>query len=168
MTMPESERVRIREYLVAQAASRSIEELIERVEGGMAELFAAARAIPAERYGEHPPGDAWSPMDCLAHAVGWNLQVATAVLHVALTGERPENGPPELPRDRDRLLEAQAAGNASLYEHVRAADPGAHLEVRWEHPFFGQLNWREWLLFLRLHALDHGRQLAGMREALGA
>jgi hypothetical protein len=168
MTMPASEQERIRQYLIDQAATRSIEELIERVEDGMRELFAAARAIPPERFFEHPPGDEWCPMDCLSHAVRSNAQVATAVLHVALTGEKPANPEPDLPADREALLEAQQAANDSLYEHVRAADPGANLHIRWGHPFFGELTWREWLLFLRLHAKDHARQLAGMREALGA
>ncbi|GIW13022.1 MAG: hypothetical protein KatS3mg062_0461 [Tepidiforma sp.] len=168
MTMPEAERERIRQYLVEQAGSKSIEELIARVEDGMQQLAAAARSIPAERFEEHPAGDEWCPMDCLAHVVSWNAWTATAVLHAALTGEVPAGEPPELARDRDALLKEQERSNASLYEHVRAADPGAFLDVRWEHPFFGMLNWREWLLFLRLHALDHARQLAGMREALGA
>jgi hypothetical protein len=177
MTLPASERERLRQYLVEQAAAKTVEELIERVEAGMAELSAAARAIPAGRFGERPPGDAWSPLDCLRHAVYWNSEVARGVLHAALTGEVvmgpvPAGAlPPEdagVPFEPEALLEVQAQANASLYEHVRAAEPGAFLDVRWEHPFFGALNWREWLLFLRLHALDHARQLAAMREALGA
>lgn len=168
MTMPASERERIRQYLLEQAAGKGTEELIERVEEGMRELRAAALAIPPERYGDRPPGDEWCPADCLGHVVEWNLRVARAVLHAALTGELPADGPVELPGDRDGMLAAHDEGIASLYEHVRAADPGAFLELRWEHPFFGPLNWREWFLFLRLHAKDHARQLAAMREALGA
>ncbi|WP_322818633.1 DinB family protein [Tepidiforma sp.] len=177
MTLPASERERIRAYLVEKAGTSSVEELIERVEAGMAELCAAAEAVPRDRFGERPPGEEWSPLDCLQHTVHWNSEVARAVLHAALTGEVvagpiPAGAlPPDdagVPSEREALIEAMRQANVSLYEHVRAADPGSFLEVRWEHPFFGMLNWREWLLFLRLHALDHARQLTAMRDALRA
>ena len=35
-----------------------------------------------------------------------------------------------------------------------------------EHPFFGPLTWREALLFLRLHDLDHAGQLSRIAAAL--
>ena len=35
-----------------------------------------------------------------------------------------------------------------------------------EHPFFGPLNWRETLLFMRLHDLDHAGQLKQIAAAL--
>jgi hypothetical protein len=42
---------------------------------------------------------------------------------------------------------------------VLAADPTAHLDRSIYHPIFGNLNWREALLFLRIHDLDHARQI---------
>jgi hypothetical protein len=62
----------------------------------------------------------------------------------------------ELSRDRD-----------ALFARVLSADPGANLDPRIEHPFFGRLNWRETVLFLRLHDLDHAGQLARIAAALG-
>ena len=35
-----------------------------------------------------------------------------------------------------------------------------------EHPMFGPLNWRETLLFMRLHDLDHAGQLGKIAAAL--
>ena len=46
------------------------------------------------------------------------------------------------------------------------ADPAARLEDTVEHPFFGPLNWRETLLFIRLHDLDHAGQLQKVAGAL--
>ncbi len=166
--MPQSERERIRQWLIDQAAALSPEELLGRVAEGVAELRAAATAIPAERFAECPPGEEWSPLACLSHLVEWHIRGGTAVLHVALTGELPADQAPPLPGERDALLRELERAQDSLADHVRAADPGAHLDVRWEHPFFGPLNWREWLLFLRIHARDHARQLAAMQAALGA
>jgi hypothetical protein len=62
-----------------------------------------------------------------------------------------------LERDRD-----------TLFEHVRRADPQAGLDVMIEHGMFGQLNWREILLFTRLHDLDHAGQLQKIVAAFEA
>ena len=57
---------------------------------------------------------------------------------------------------------------ATLFERALTADPDARLEDTVEHPFFGPLNWRETLLFIRLHDLDHAGQLAEDRRRAGA
>lgn len=169
MTHPmEPEFERIRGYLQQQAADKSIPELFERVKEGMAELVDAARSVPAAVLSTRPPGDDWAPMDCLKHAVQSNLQVAQDVLHVALTGSRPGEPEPELAPDRDVLIAAQESSLESLWAHVSEADPQSNLHITWPHPFFGELNWREWLLFLRIHAKDHARQLTAMGETLRA
>lgn len=168
MTNPqEAEFERIRGYLQQQAAEKSIPELFERVKEGMAELIASARSIPEGKLILNPPGEDWSPMDCLKHAVQSNMQVAQDILHVAWTGARPGDPEPEVAADRDTLIAAQEASLESLWAHVSDADPQANLGVTWKHPFFGELNWREWLLFLRIHARDHSRQLDAMRGAFG-
>jgi hypothetical protein len=78
----------------------------------------------------------------------------------------PTDPEPELAADRAVLLARHSEAIESLYAHVREADPSAFLDVKWSHPFFGDLNWREWLLFLRIHTKDHARQLASMTAAL--
>ena len=160
------EQQRIRGYLQGQADSKTIEELISRVQEGVDELHAAAAAVPDERLGTRPPGDEWAPIDCIRHAVQSDCQVAQQILHVALTGGFPPEPEPALDPDRNRLLVRHAEAIDSLYAHVREADPAAFLDVKWDHPFFGDLNWREWLLFLRIHTKDHARQLTAMTAAL--
>ena len=56
----------------------------------------------------------------------------------------------------------------ALFERVLRADPLAHLETPIEHGMFGPLNWRETLLFMRLHDLDHARQLQKIAATLAA
>lgn len=168
MTFPEEERERIRSYLTTQAAERSTEELIGRADEGVRRLLEAARAIAPGLREAAADGEEWSPADALRHVAEWHAKVAADVLHVALTGERPAGNGPALPAEWDGLERLLEETTASLFEHVRAADPAAYVDVRWEHPFFGMLNWREWFLFLRLHAIDHARQLAAMAEAASA
>lgn len=162
MNQPQEEFERIRGYLQQQAAQRTIDELIGRVQEAIDEMAASARAVPDALLTVIPPGDEWAPMDCLRHAAASNMHVAQQVLFAALEGTLPTDPEPELPADRETILAKHAEAIDSLYEHVRAADPGANLHLKWKHPFFGDLNWREWLLFLRIHARDHSRQLAAM------
>jgi len=54
----------------------------------------------------------------------------------------------------------------ALFQRVLGADPAARLAATVEHPFFGPLNWRETLLFMRLHDLDHAGQLQKIAAAL--
>ncbi|MFN8559522.1 MAG: hypothetical protein U0531_20010 [Dehalococcoidia bacterium] len=46
----------------------------------------------------------------------------------------------------------------------RAGDE--RLDATWTHQFFGDLNWRARPLFLRIHDLDHARQLTAIAAAL--
>jgi hypothetical protein len=42
---------------------------------------------------------------------------------------------------------------------VASLPEGGNLERTWEHPAFGPLNFKEWIAFQRLHAMDHVQQM---------
>jgi hypothetical protein len=62
-----------------------------------------------------------------------------------------------------QILERDREG---LFDRVRAADPQKNLSETIEHRMFGALTWRETLLFMRLHDLDHVGQLQKITAAL--
>ncbi len=170
-TPPQTESERILGYLQGQASSKSIEELIQRVQEGVDELAEAAKALDPARLdtlcpSDESPGEEWTPRECFAHIIGGNMAGAARVLHVAHGFEPPEGDRPAVPDDIAAALTKHQEAMDSLYEHVRAADPEGNLDVRWKHPMFGDLNWREWFLFLRIHSKDHARQLQKMDARL--
>lgn len=165
MTFPAEEAARIREYLRAEAAASTIEQLIARVEEGVTELAVTAASFDEQAFQAAAAGQEWTPAQCLSHVVGWNLTCAQQVLWVALSGELPPEQDVAVPTARDEMLAAHREAIDSLYVHVREAEPETFIETKWPHPFFGDLNWHEWLLFIRLHSRDHARQLASMRSA---
>lgn len=63
------EELRIRSYLEAQGAELSPAEIIDKVRAAMAQLRAAADAVPAARFDERPGDDEWSANEVLAHVV---------------------------------------------------------------------------------------------------
>ena len=164
------EQRRIRSYLTTQAAKQTPAEIVEKVTVAMLQLRAAAAAVPPARFHDAPAAGEWSANEVLAHVVEAGRHFGGAVLRLL------DGLPPGAPRDapaRDtapRPLEAWWAllerDRTTLFERVLRADPAARLEDTVEHPFFGPLNWRETLLFIRLHDLDHAGQLQKVAGAL--
>jgi uncharacterized damage-inducible protein DinB len=167
------EQQRIRGYLQAQGAKQTPAEIIAKVEAAMADLGKAARTVPAARFAERPEPEEWSANEVLSHVLTADRYFGGGI--VAVLDGRPapprgggrgvENAPL---RTAEEWLEALGKQRTTLFERVRAADPKARLDVTIEHPFFGPLNWRETLLFTRLHDLDHAGQLGKIAAAFGA
>jgi hypothetical protein len=167
------EQTRIRGYLKAQGAKQTPAEIVTKLEAAMADLASAARAVPPARFAERPAPEEWSANEVLAHVVAADGYFGGGV--IAILEGRPapargegrgnENAPR---RAADEWLAILTGQRQTLFECVAAADPDEALDVVIEHPFFGPLNWRETLLFTRLHDLDHAGQLGKIAAAFGA
>jgi uncharacterized damage-inducible protein DinB len=166
------EQQRIRSYLQGQGAKQTPLDIIAKVEAAMVDLARAARTVPAARFTERPEPEEWSANEVLAHVVAADTYFGGGI--VAILEGRPtpkrgegrgiENAPS---RTADAWLQVLQTQRARLFDRVRATDPGARLDVTIEHPAFGPLNWRETLLFTRLHDLDHVGQLGKIAAAFG-
>ncbi|MGH2609879.1 MAG: hypothetical protein ACRDHF_12440, partial [Tepidiformaceae bacterium] len=126
-----------RDYVEAEARSRTVEELIELVEAETRRFHEAARSA-ASATSAPPPGEEWEPMEATRHLVARSMLRAREVLWVALSGEVPAPEEPELPEDLEALLRLHREAINSLYEHVRAA-PEDFASITWDHPFFGPM-----------------------------
>jgi uncharacterized damage-inducible protein DinB len=171
--MTSEESLRIRSYLTAQGAKLSPEQLIGKVQEAMAKLREAANAVPQARFADPPAPGEWSANEVMAHVVDAGRHFGEGILS-ALDGlppgeRRHADDRPAAPRhtaaewlamlDRDR---------EALFDRAVHADATARLEQSISHGFFGMLNWRETLLFIRIHDLDHAGQLEKITAALGA
>ena len=167
------EQARIRGYLVAQGAKLAPAALVEKVRQAMADLKAAAAAVPATRFGERPAPEEWSGNEVMAHVVAADGYFGGGVQRL-LAGQPPPARPtgrgiesaPQ--RSAEAWCQVLAQQREALFATVLAADPAASPDARIEHPMFGPLTWRETLLFTRLHDLDHAGQLQKIATALAA
>ena len=167
------EQTRIRGYLQTQGAKQTPAEIVAKVGAAMADLAKAARAVPAARFAERPEPEEWSANEVLAHVVAADTYFGGGIVAILEGRTAPprgggrgfENAPL---RTVDAWLEILRGQRQPLFDRARAADPAARLDVTIEHPFFGPLNWRETLLFTRLHDLDHAGQLGKIAVAFGA
>ena len=168
--MTSEEALRIRGYLTAQGAKLSPEQLIGKVEEAMARLREAATAVPAARFTDPPAPGEWSANEVMAHVVEADRRFGGAIVRL-LDGIPGGGVRDQLERDVPRRSASEwwatlNEDRAALFARVGAADPQSALEATVEHPFFGPLNWRETLLFMRLHDLDHAGQLQKIAAAL--
>lgn len=162
------EQKRIRGYLQAQGAKLSPADITDKVRAAMEDLRRAAAAVPAARFEERPAPEEWSGNEVMAHVVAAGRHFGDQILAV-LDGRSRADLPTEAPpverhsaAEWWRILERD---RAALFERVGAADPQTHLAETIEHRMFGPLNWREALLFMRLHDLDHAGQLQKITAA---
>ncbi len=163
MTIPEGATEVILSYIRRKAAEWTPEEMAQRVEAAVVELEAAACAVPDDLLDVRQEGQEWSPLECIRHVAEVNHGTATRVRGVVSEGVLPEEIP-AVPETLEEILARHAEVIAGAVSAVRegAADPAAG--IQWLHPFLGDLNWREWFLTLRVHSLDHSRQLAALQE----
>jgi hypothetical protein len=167
------EEVRVKGYLTTQASKLAPAAIVEKVRAAMAELEAAAAAVSPARFADRPGADEWSADEVMAHVVASSTYFGGGIL--SILDDRPlparregdsDNAPVALTAEDWRQWLAR--DRAALFERVLRADPQCGLDRRIEHGMFGPLTWREALLFLRLHDLDHAGQLRKIAAVLGA
>lgn len=167
----QEEVARVRSYLASQSMRRTPAEIVELISQAHHQFLEATNAIPNALFRTPPHTGEWSATDVLEHVHKVALMEERAFRSVIERNEQPP--------DISDVIEP-APANASReqviadIEHIReqistlvlAADPQAHLDLLWGHREFGRMNWREWLLFTRIHTLDHTRQIQTIGQAL--
>ena len=173
MTTMTDEQKRVRGYLEAQGAKLMPAAIVDKVREAMERLRAAAMAIPDAGFAQAPAPGEWSANEVMAHVVDAGRHFGEGIVQ-ALDGLAPG--------ERRHTAERPAAPSHTaaewlamldrdrepLFDRALRADPAARLEQSISHGFFGQLNWRETLLFIRVHDLDHAGQLEKIAAALGS
>lgn len=173
MTMPAAEADRVRGYLIAQANKLTIPELVEKVRTDAAPLRGACDSIPGHKFATRPSDGEWSAAEVWTHILQMSEHGAAAITGILDSGAVPARASDVISGEtREGLAtpeaywEAYTAVREPFYERVLASTGDEHPEVKIPHPMFGDFSWREWLLFMRVHDLDHLRQLQAISAAL--
>ena len=167
----EEEVARVRSYLASQAMRRTPEQLVEALREAHHQFLAATAAVPDAAFRTTPKDGEWSAADVLAHVRTIAAIDERSICGVIERGEQPANVDDALEQaptnaTREQLLTDIEALRERLIAVVLQADPQAHLDIVWGHNEFGNMNWREWLLFARVHTLDHARQMQAIAAVL--
>ncbi|MHB8596368.1 MAG: DinB family protein [Ktedonobacteraceae bacterium] len=168
----EEEVARVRSYLAGQSMRRTPVQLVEVLRDAHHQFLAATATIADANFRTPPQEGEWAAADVLAHVCTIAALEEQSIRTIIERGERPagitdsiEAAPVGVPREE--MLAELEHSREQLFTVVLQADPGDHLDITWGHGEFGRMNWREWLLFARVHALDHTRQMQAIATALG-
>jgi hypothetical protein len=169
----EEEVARVRRYLASQAMRRTGEQLVEALREAHQQFLAATAAVPDVVFRTVPKEGEWSAADVLAHVRTIAAIDERSICGVIERGEQPvqvddvlEQAPTNA--TREHLLADLEGFRERLIAVVLEADAQAHLDIVWGHNEFGNMNWREWLLFARVHTLDHARQMQAIAAAVAS
>ena len=165
------EVARVRSYLASQSMRRTTEQIVEALRDAHRQFLAATALVSDADFRASPEEEEWSAADVLSHVHSIAAFDERTIRAVIERGEQPadvndqiEAAPPEA--TRGQMLAAIELLREHLIASVLQADPQSHLDIVWGHREFGKMNWREWLLFARVHTLDHARQIQSIADAL--
>lgn len=165
------EVARVRSYLASQSMKRTPAQLVEALREAHRQFLVAAAAVPDALFRVAPGNEEWSAADVMGHMLIIAAIDERAIPGVIERGEQPPDiidlvSPASADQTREQMLAELERLRESLIDLVLKADPAAHLDILWSHNEFGQMNWREWLLFARVHTLDHTRQMQSIAQTL--
>ena len=149
------------------------EQLKAEVAEAFGRLAAELGSLSAAQATWKPAADEWS-----AAEVGDHVALGTGVLGnitaLLASGQRPGDEdwdpPPQFKGDAGDLagvrsrLASLPEHTAELFDHCLATD---RTDVTADNSFFGEMNWREWYYFLRVHVLSHVEQIQKLRGSAG-
>lgn len=168
----EEELARVRGYLVSQSMKRTPDQLVEVLREAHQQLLEASILIPDAAFSMPQQEGAWSAADILHHVYRISAYEEQTIRAVLERGEQPTTVFREivapLEASREQIVADITASRDRLAAAVLQADPQAHLDIVWQASDFGKLNWRGWLLFARVHTLDHARQMQAIAAALSS
>jgi hypothetical protein len=160
-----TEAERVRSYLLTQANKLSLPDLVAKVRSDTAGLPHAAASVPTAKFFERPAADDWSAAEVFTHILDMNDRGAASIRGILEGGAVPSTvqdlmtaGTREGLKTATDYWAAYQATREPLLRRVLQAKGDEHLEVTITHTTFGPFSWREWLLFMRVHDLDHMRQ----------
>ena len=161
-----TEAERVRGYTLTQANKLTIPELVDKVRADTAPLREAAASVPAAHFSERPASEDWSAAEVFTHILDMNEIGATSIEAILDGGSLPSTISDVMSGStREGLKTAEDYWSAyetrreALLSRALKARGNEHLNVKITHTTFGPFSWREWLLFMRVHDLDHMRQL---------
>lgn len=117
----------------------------------------------AEGYGEE-----WSMKEVVGHMLVASLSINREIANLVEGRPVSQPGRVGLTAGGDRPIEELRLALARLWREtgglVASLPEDGNLERTWDHPWFGPLNFKEWIAFQRLHAMDHVQQMERLRE----
>ena len=148
-------------------AAKSLADLAALMERTGAECAHCLESV-TDTQASFSHGEEWSMKEVLGHMLGSSAAINHEIAGLAAGRESRPPGRPGVTAGGDRPIEELQRALAGLWLEtgrlVASLAEDGNLERTWDHPWFGPLNFKEWIAFQRLHAMDHVQQMERLRE----
>ena len=167
----QDEQQKLGGYLKSQGAKLSAEQIRDRIQEAADEFLGVVQDVGEPVARKSPAAGEWSLAEVLDHVL-YTLERITGVVGGLVAGRKPAapletgatSGIAGLPWPE--LLARLRRSQASLSALLTANRHEPHVDLRVLEGYFGELNWKEYALILRLHYKDHAGQVRKTLEAL--
>jgi hypothetical protein len=169
--LPDAVRDRVEAY-IRREAEKPIPDIAAMIGDSQARLLTCLAGVTAAESAVTTSDEPWSPRDLLRHVIASEDAVTHLVTHMAR-----REAPPPRPGGIGMMIDDDARSYESLVDQFResiatnasvvaALETQADTTMTRAHPWFGELNCREWAVFQRVHDEDHIRHAGKMVEAI--
>jgi hypothetical protein len=165
MTLPQDTREKAISYTRHQA-TKSLAELSALMERTGAECAGALEGM-SDAQASFKPGEEWSVKEVIDHMIVTSRHINDDIERMAAGRSGPTaarmgqtSGGAESIEDMRQRLAGLWMQTARL---VAALPEDGSVDITQAHPWFGDMNFREWIAFQRLHAMDHIGQIEKLK-----
>ncbi len=155
---------------IRHQASKSMDDLATLMERTGAECARCLEGV-SDRQAAFHYDEEWSMKEVLGHMLesgkGVNREIANLVEDRPSAREARMGVVAGADRTLDEMRQMLTDLWAETGRLVASLPEGGNLERTWDHPMFGSLNFREWIAFQRLHAMDHVQQMEKVKAHSG-
>lgn len=147
---------------IRHQASKSLGDLVALIERTAADCDRCLEEV-SEEQATFQYDEEWCIKEVLGHMLvsgkGVNHEIANLVEDRPSAREARMGIASGADRPIGELRQALADMWAETGQLVGSLPEDGNLERTWDHPMFGSLNFKEWIAFQRLHAMDHIQQM---------
>lgn len=169
--MNQEEIAQLHSYLTSQARKRTPIQLCDALQETYRQFLEIVNSFPEATFTKPVRERIWSGAEIVEHVTRFMASYKQAICMVLEQGVQPpdvtdrsEILPRQAQTSRVELLASLNNSMQHLLQVVHKTGPDAYLDITWKHFELGAMHWREWLLFARVHLLDHVRQLQEMHN----
>lgn len=165
VSLPEEQRQQVVSYLKYQG-SKPAADLVVLIRRGAKMLDDTLAGVREEQARLSPAEGEWSISEVLRHVEVSALGCARLVRALARgeKGAKAFDGPPMSESGSFRELRDRVAAAYEEVERAVAELDNADLATTANHPFFGEINCKEWAAFMYVHTRDHVNQIEQIKR----
>jgi len=153
-------------YIRHQAA-KGLTDLAALMERTGAECERCLEGV-SDRQASFSYGEEWSMKEVLGHMLGSSAAINREIAGLVAGNESRPAGRTGVTAGGDRPLDELRVALAGLWAEtgrlVASLPEDGNLVRTWDHPWFGPLNFKEWIAFQRIHAMDHIQQMERLKQ----